>query len=374
MRGIYFSYIDIDHQASLGIHKKIEGQIRAFKTLGVDISHVYFRSRELFFEGKRVAVYRNKIHKKLHYWRASIQIAREFKTDFVLIRYVFPSHIGTLLFLKQLTKQGVIVVLEVPTYPYDKEVKGNWAKLIGLFIDKSFRNFLKYHVQLVVTPAKGVESIFGVKAVNIPNGVDLSFMPKKSTSALSTEVFNMIAVANVNFWHGYDRVVRGLANYYKSTYSRKVYFHVVGSGEGLEDLKKMSVKLGVSEYVVFHGPKTGTELDTLFDQAHVAIGCLGIHRIKIAVSSALKVREYCARGVPFVLAGSDPDFPNDFPYMLRVPENDTPIDIGQVLDFYERVCKTNYVDEMRKFAEQNLSWESKLRPLVEEIKHLTSEM
>jgi len=88
------------------------------------------------------------------------------------------------------------------------------------------------------------------------------------------------------------------------------------------------------------------------------------------VPKRVKVREYCARGIPFIIASTDPDFPDDFPYMMRVPANDEPIDIQKVIVFYERISSTNYVDEMRKYAEQNLSWERKLSPLIDEIKRL----
>jgi len=257
MRGIYFLCVDCSEPKSLGIYKKVEGQIKALNSLGAEVKHVYFSSGELLFDGRKVATYRNKIHKKLDYRRASIQIAKEYRPDFVLIRYVFPTHMGTLIFLKQLRRQGAIVVLEVPTYPYDKEVKGDTAKMLALLIDKFFRNFLRNHVHLVITPSNTVQSIFEIKTLSISNGMDLSCFPKKSKADLATEVFNLIGVANVNFWHGYDRIVKGLADYYRTQYSPKVYFHVVGHGEALEDLKKMASSLGVKEYVIFHGPKTG---------------------------------------------------------------------------------------------------------------------
>ena len=373
MRGIYFSYINVDDTKLSGVYKKVKGQIKALNSLGTNIKHVYFRSKELFFERERVAVYRNKIHKKLNYWRASIRIAKEYNPDFVLIRYYFPTHIGTLLFLKQLARQGVVVVLEVPTYPYDREIKGNSMKLVDLFVDKIFRNFLKNYVQLVVTPAKGVESIFGVKTVSISNGIDLSCSPKRSKNTLSAEVFNMIAVANVSFWHGYDRVIKGLYGYYKTNPNTKVYFHIVGDGEELENLKKLAKTLGLPEFVIFHGPKHGEELDRLFDKAHVAIGSLGDHRKGLKISASIKTREYCTRGIPFVISCDDVDFPDDFPYMLKVPADESPIDIGQILQFYDGIKDRDVVKEMRDYAEKNLSWEAKLKPVINEINRLLDE-
>jgi hypothetical protein len=63
------------------------------------------------------------------------------------------------------------------------------------------------------------------------------------------------------------------------------------------------------------------------------------------------------------------DFPEDFPFSLRVEPNDSPIDIQKVVSFYEKL-KKNYPNHsllMRKYAEEKLSWEAKMKPLIEKI-------
>jgi len=168
-------------------------------------------------------------------------------------------------------------------------------------------------------------------------------------------------------------VIKGLFEYYKTDPSINVYFHIVGAGAELENLKKLTESLGLSEFVIFHGPKHGEELDRLFDEAHVAIGSLGNHRKGLRVSADLKTREYCARGIPFVISYDDVDFPDDFPYMLKVPADESPVDIEQILQFYERIKDRHIVKEMRDYAEKNLSWEAKLKPVIDEINRLLAE-
>jgi hypothetical protein len=138
-------------------------------------------------------------------------------------------------------------------------------------------------------------------------------------------------------------------------------------------LKKLTKTLELSKFVIFHGPKHGEELDSLLDKAHAAIGSLGSHRKGLCAAAPIKTREYCARGIPFVISYDDVDFPDDFPYMLKVPADESPVDIEQILQFYDRIKEKEFVKEMREYAEKNLSWEVKLKPVIDEINRLLNE-
>jgi len=71
----------------------------------------------------------------------------------------------------------------------------------------------------------------------------------------------------------------------------------------------------------------------------------------------------------------DWDFPETFPFVYRILKDDTPVDINQVIKWYESLIKEhpNYSIEMRKYAEENLSWDAKMRPVIEKIKELARE-
>ncbi len=121
--------------------------------------------------------------------------------------------------------------------------------------------------------------------------------------------------------------------------------------------------------MVFHGFTTGNALDALFDQCHVAVGSLGIHRKGLTQTSELKAREYCARGIPYIIACADPDFPAGFPYILRLPADESPIDIEQVLAFAREVCADpDHPQKMRSYAEEHLDWSvKKLKGFLEAL-------
>jgi hypothetical protein len=88
-------------------------------------------------------------------------------------------------------------------------------------------------------------------------------------------------------------------------------------------------------------------------------------------ASILKAREYCARGTPFIYGIADPDFPPDFPYILHVPADESPIDIEQVLAFAKEVCADpDHPQKMRRYAEEHLDWSVKMKKLKDFLEAL----
>lgn len=199
--------------------------------------------------------------------------------------------------------------------------------------------------------------------ITIGNGFDVASVPLSSKPQSPKNEFHLLCVANVSRWHGLDRLLLGLATY-RGT--KQVILHIVGSGSELTHLQKLADDLGISDRVIFHGFLTGKPLDTIFDLCHVAVGSLGIHRIGINESSILKSREYCARGIPFIIANYDADFPPEFPYVLRFSADESPIDLEQVIRFAKEVYADPYhPQKMRSYAEEYLDWSVKMEMLKE---------
>ena len=100
--------------------------------------------------------------------------------------------------------------------------------------------------------------------------------------------------------------------------------------------------------------------------ADVALDSLAIHRLRLPTSSSLKAREYCARGVPFVLASADADFPPELDFVHRTSSDESALDVSALVSFYERLRRMHpdVHREMRRHAEKSLSWKTKLEPLV----------
>ncbi|KAF2959884.1 glycosyltransferase [Thermotoga sp. 38H-to] len=382
---IYISTFE-DLEFTPGVRKKIYSQSRWFAHYTGENTHIILtKNRATFWQvltaGKDILFSEklfdvNGIFEKSRYYRKLLGVLPRLTADSSLrfkVAYtrtvVYDKHLLNL--LTALKKEGFKIVLEIPTPAFVKEYINSFPK--GWY--KLF-NFLLYHkkiyrlADLIVSIGEMSPVLKGLedKVLVIGNGIDLNEIPVIDPPKFEKEL-HLIGVANVAYWHGYDRVIKGLWEYYRKTPGKKVYFHIVGDGPELPRLRKLTKKLELEEYVVFHGPKHGEELDKMFEKMHVGIGALGNHRKKLLTTSELKIREYCARGIPFVSASYDPDFPEDFPFLLRIPSDESPVDIQKVISFYKELKKTHpdYPLLMRKYAEEHLSWEIKMKPLVERI-------
>jgi len=197
--------------------------------------------------------------------------------------------------------------------------------------------------------------------LTIGNGFAVQSVPVRHAPDHDGDGLHLLCVANVSRWHGLDRLIRGLSTYNGMP---KVILHIAGDGTELSYLQKLAGDLGISDRVVSHGFTTGKVLDTLFDQCHIAVGSLGIHRKGLTQTSELKGREYCTRGIPYIIACGDPDFPADFPYILHLPADESPIDIEQVLAFAREICTDlDHPQKMRRYAEEHLDWSAKMKKL-----------
>lgn len=114
------------------------------------------------------------------------------------------------------------------------------------------------------------------------------------------QIIRLLAVATFQNYHGYERVIKGLAQYYDESAERKIELYLVGNGEEAIKYKKMVKQYDLEKSVQLCGRKTGSELDHIYDHMDMALGSFGMYKEKIYKSSSLKVREYLAKGMPVV--------------------------------------------------------------------------
>ena len=271
---------------------------------------------------------------------------------------------------RKLRKVGIKAVMEIPTYPYDQEFDTfSRQERLGLKIDKIFRNKLAGEMSAIVT-FSDEECIFGQRTIRISNGVDFDSIPLHQFQPVD-DAIHLIGVAEVHLWHGYDRLIAGLGEYYKNAVSpRNLIFHIVGGvdpfdlygGGNYPGIQTLIDQYGLQEHVVFHGQLFGEELDKVFNLSRFAIGSLARHRSGITVIKTLKNREYATRGVPFIYSEQDSDFDHQ-PYVVKAVPDESPIDIQQILDFID----THHFrpEEIRKTVE-SLSWKIQMRKVIDE--------
>jgi len=323
------------------------------------------------FKYKKCSTYSTKTRIKYlrgYFWYKSFlnyleEIISSYQIDILYYRNSLPVN----KLMKIMKDAKVIKILEIPTYPYENEVKKFSEKIqYAIFWENGQQKMIDL-VDIVVAIPGATDLKVGEKFVLISNGIQLENIKMKRH--IRKDSITFLSVANVAFWHGYDRILRGMYDYYRGNPKREVYYNCVGDGPELNNLKELAKELKLEKYVTFHGTKVGNELDEIIDTSDVAIGSLGFQRSRLEKGSTLKAREYCARGIPFLIAYDDPDFPESFPFILRVPPDESPIDIDKVVQWYENLLikHPDFSAQMRKYAEENLSWDAKMRPVINRI-------
>ena len=98
-------------------------------------------------------------------------------------------------------------------------------------------------------------------------------------------------------------------------------------------------------------------------EADFAIGSLARHRSGIDKIKTLKNREYAARGIPFAYSETDEDF-DKMPYILKVPADESPIDIHRLIRFYMELDLSP-----RKIRDsiKNLSWKEQMMKVINNL-------
>jgi glycosyltransferase involved in cell wall biosynthesis len=285
--------------------------------------------------------------------------------DFVYIRRITPVDNRVISFLKRIKKNNpeCKILYEIPTYPYDKE-----ENKISLMIDKLYRLKLKRYVNKIVTLSND-DIIFNISTIKMVNGILFDNIPLKKNTKNSDKL-DLIIVSNFAFYHGYDRLIEGLNDYYKVKREKKVYLHFIGGGIIYEKYKKLVKKYMLNEYCFFYGFLYEEELIDVYNKCNIAVCSLGLHRKGIYLSSELKSREYLARGLPIVTAAKIDIIPDGFRYCLKISEDESPVNIIEVVNFYDNLFSSvgeDMTQEIRQFAESSCEISKTMAPVIEYI-------
>lgn len=204
------------------------------------------------------------------------------------------------------------------------------------------------------------------KCVMSQNGIDTdSIKMSVAPPVVLNNKIRLIGVASIARWHGYDRIIKGIAEY--SNESVQIEIVIIGSGSELKTLRTLSKRLSVENKVIFKGPLVGEDLDREFERAQVCVGSLGLHRINLASGSTLKLREYTARGMPTIFAGEDPDFVPEPDFVHVIPSDDSNVDVENMLLWYSQLIAAHGAElrgVMRQYAHNQLDYKSKCKDML----------
>jgi len=376
MRGLIYYRINRDDITNIGVLKKCLAQVEAFKNLGIQTDLVLLSDKGILLNDQLIHSFSKPILSKAisKYWLfffnllPSISKHLDFQGyDFIYFRYAL-AHPALNRFLATAKNKNpaLKIIAEIPTYPYEKE-KRSFIDLLSLRMDQHYRKKLSAYLNGITH--YGLESeIFGVPTIPISNGVAVHKIPI-SKSQPQVKKLRLIAVANWSYWHGLDRLIKGLKNYHQHENPEiLVTLKIIGHGKAITQYKNLVEKYSLEKQVHFFPPMTNEALDNHFDHADIGVGTLGIHRKNITIDSSLKHREYCARGIPILLAGRDLDFPDELSFIINCTPTDKAIELSELITFWKNYSKDSKKLEIRKYAEEHLRWEERMKKVITFIK------
>ena len=290
-------------------------------------------------------------------YRAAIRAVGMQTFDKLYIRFL-PTFPPAVRFVRLAKKKGITIIQEIPTYlgkgNDDGSDQPSFVRRVGLKVCNAYAHLAQRKMDfftIIGVDAKG--TFAGKPAMNINNGIDVTAISLRSYQPQEDGI-HMLLLASMCDWHGYDRVITALQNYKGH---EKIILHFAGN-DGDGSLAKWKQLAEGMENVIFHGGVYGDDLDELINRMDLGVSSLGLYRIGLELGTVMKGREYMARGLPFVYAGEDPTIEKGHPHAVQVPNNDTPIDMEEIVTFAKRVrAEQNAAQSMREYARKHMSWE-----------------
>lgn len=373
---LFYTKMNFGNAGNSGIFKKVIGQWKALNEWGFD-------SVLFYTENDNIVIKKHEQEEKKTFsslWKRLIYTYQGFiedldikEFDVMYFRHFFfhPLAVWMLFWLKW-KHPKLKIVMELPTYPYRGHLKiMDWKGKLIAWLDKVCSPSFKKYIDLIVTFSSH-EEIFDIKTIQISNGIDPTGIEPIPKPSFDKEL-HILGLANVQAWHGYDRVIEGLKIYNANNQEIRVCFHLVGEGDAIPYLKQLTKNYGLEKAVLFYGAQFGDDLNKIMSKCHLAASVLGFQRAGAyrGTISALKVREYCIKGLPFINGFPDSDINVDFPYAMTVDSDESPIDIQKTVLFYQSLNQhfPNYPKELNDFAQKQLSWKAKFEPIAKWINH-----
>ncbi len=360
---------------TLGITRKVYAQIEAFQKLGYSVTYCGYLEDgvAVFDENKKILVYKkypakNKDIQHLIRRRMLMNACIEYLSaspehfGFAYVRYHFfdKKYIELLEKLKNAASKVVIEAHSAPKFS---------SKLSPMYFigqrDSKWNKKAKEHVDLVASMSDE-NKLWDIQTVKISNAVDVATIPVHCYVG-STDDINFISVSFERDVHGYDRLIRGIRNYYDSGGKRNIFFHIVGTT--LPSTRKLIKKLGLEKHCVLYGSLSGNDLDRVYDKANLGVGCLANHRIGSFFGSALKTKEYIAKGIPFIYGWNEKVL-EKFQYAKKFELCEEPIDVFSVIDFYDGIDKTDLPEKIRRSLGKEDTWEYQMKLVVDTLSEL----
>lgn len=388
MKILYLTALDELDREKCGILGKINGQINAFRKRNVEVFFGHFMGQTDFVienkgrstitfsaSGKTTRDRMGSLYMEL------LEFCKKEHVSIVYIRFM-SLDAKAIRFYHNLKKERIKVVIEFYSHNLELEAKKTVKRqmrngqyfsaikgAISAIINKKYFLKLKECVDLIVTTTP-VGELYGVKTINVVNGIDADHSPARVKKDNDFD-FNIISVAMISVWHGYDRVIRGISDYYKNGGEKNILYTVIGDGDERPNLEQMVHDLKLENHIVFAGIKLKEELNSYYDVADIALEMLAGFRRTNGLISSIKMAEYFVKGVPVIYAADQDAYSDERAlYCYRVSNDDSAIDIDALIEFSNNLYMQNndIAKQMHELAKDYFDWEYTMRELMDYLK------
>ena len=372
---LYVMKYSIDEHFNLKM--KFDGQIKAFENLGYKVYYIGYDKKYFYLihKNKKKVIGRThfSIPSYIHTFffidqnKLIIKLIKKLKFNYVYWRSA-PCWFSSYKAACSIKKHDVKLVYEFPTFLKTKEKPlSKMRALFGIYAN-IWQQCVNKKVDCFVMIGEDAGGEYkGKPAVNIDNGVNVSDIPIRNFTP-DSECIHLMALASMSYWHGYDKLIRSIAEYKGEI---KVILHMVGgnSGGSLDEWKKLATDLNVCDRVIFHGQMSGKELEDMFNICDLGINSMALYRKDLYVTSELKAREYAARGLPFVRCVDDKaldEASESAMYWMKLPNDEHIPELQKIVDFALQMRKDESIPgKLHDFAQKNMTWEAQFHKVFD---------
>jgi len=379
------------------VQTKVLNQIKYLNKAGADCKGAFFSKEvreitplneyvDLIPVGKCTWKYFQASGRKRKTMQAVLEFAKQnYKnTDFFYFRYPgagsllfdFTLNYGNKIIFEHLSIEEFELILHAKENPFGLKPSNliSWLEYsaLPLWREKLFGKTIRKNAKLGICNSQEIADFQNKKSGGVykcmigGDAVEVETFTLGSRPEFNHElrmVFLKGASANADF-NGLDRIIRSIANY-KGTIEIKLFI----LGHQLQEEQKIVKELVVEKKIILLSAKKGNDLMAFLHDMHFGVATLGLYRKGLNQTTTIKVREYTAQGLPFIYAYTDPDLNEESKeFALEFPNDDSLIDMEKVIEFAKKALgDKDLPHQMRKYAEEHLDYEVKMKKLYVEI-------
>ena len=372
MKGVFIYNKKIGDKPT-GIDKKVLWQVEALTSQGLDCQLLELYDKHCGKIGKLLGM----ILARLPFGNAEPKVTwnKQYKgIDFLYFRRPDAMSFAWLSLLKKIKEENpqIKIIMEIPNYPYDDELSYKLVNKFLLIKDKMYRNKLKLYVDRIAVQ-NDVSEIFGIKTIVFTNGIKIDDIEIRKPKKKDDDCINICAVASLEPWQGYERIIKGLNQYRQKNGNRKIKVNIIGSGSEKTKYEELIRSYDLTNSINLLGRMSGKELDKYYNEADLALDAFGRYKTGNMLSTSLKSREYLAKGLPIITGCKTDVLVEGFPYFLEVENNDSDVDFNKIVEFYDCIYANGKSAEgiaadIRQYARTTCDISVMVEPVVSYIR------